>query len=253
MCKTISIITVNKNNLNGLIKTFESVTSQDIDIYEYIIVDGFSNDGSIEYLNNISSSSHLKIIIEKDLGIYDAMNKAINIAKGDFIIFMNSGDCFADNSTLKAITNVIDSKSEILYGNYFHGNQLVQLPKKLNLLFFKGVGGSICHQASVIKRTLFNDLGIYDINYKYVADTHFFIKAYLKNVKFSHIPLPLVLFDTSGIGGSLASFNEKMKCYNTTAPFFLKLLYHPLYIYYIIKWEYKRNNLTFFLSKFKKY
>ncbi|MFN5376044.1 MAG: glycosyltransferase, partial [Chitinophagaceae bacterium] len=89
----ITIISVNLNNLSGLKKTVNSVISQDYTNFEYIIIDGGSNDGSAEYIQSISRK--LKYYIsEKDYGIYSAMNKGILKSNGDYLIFLNSGDYF---------------------------------------------------------------------------------------------------------------------------------------------------------------
>jgi len=98
----LSIITVNLNNEVGLSKTIESVQNQTYRDYEYIIIDGGSIDGSLNILNEYSQIfTHW--VSEPDSGIYDAMNKGIKFAKGEWIIFMNSGDFFANKNVLENI------------------------------------------------------------------------------------------------------------------------------------------------------
>lgn len=96
----ISVITINYNNVLGLQKTLQSVKEQTYNNYEYIVIDGYSNDGSqniIEQYRNIIS----KYVSEKDTGVFNAMNKGIAFANGDYCIFLNSGDYFADKYVLE--------------------------------------------------------------------------------------------------------------------------------------------------------
>jgi len=91
----ISVVTINFNNIKGLEKTVRSVISQNQLDFEYLIIDGKSNDGSIDYLKSLSYKN-IKIFINKDLGIYDAINKGIKYSTGKFVYFLNSGDTFTD-------------------------------------------------------------------------------------------------------------------------------------------------------------
>jgi len=109
----ISIITINYNNRTGLLKTINSVAGQNNSQYEFIVVDGLSNDGSIEVIEEYKNI-FAKVIIEKDNGIYDAMNKGLKEASGDFVLFLNSGDIFFDeNSLLNFVSNI--TRKERLY------------------------------------------------------------------------------------------------------------------------------------------
>ncbi|MGV3547381.1 MAG: glycosyltransferase, partial [Pedobacter sp.] len=112
----ITIITVNFNNLKGLKKTAESVLSQTYKDFEFIIVDGGSRDGSKEYIEEISDNVTLWVS-EPDSGIYNAMNKGIKMAKGDYICFLNSGDIFFDETTLNSVANQVDGEIGIYYGD----------------------------------------------------------------------------------------------------------------------------------------
>src|SRR5690554_603900 len=104
----LSIITVNLNNQKGLQSTIESVISQTYQNFEHIIIDGGSVDNSIEVIKEFESifklkRKQLKWVSERDKGIYNAMNKGIKIANGDYLIFMNSGDTFFSNNTLETV------------------------------------------------------------------------------------------------------------------------------------------------------
>lgn len=111
----ISIITINFNNKNGLIKTLNSVISQTCKEFEWIIIDGGSTDGSKELLENYSE--HITYwVSEPDNGIYHAMNKGIRVAKGDYLQFLNSGDYLANNKTIEDFYNE-NFTDDVIYGN----------------------------------------------------------------------------------------------------------------------------------------
>jgi putative colanic acid biosynthesis glycosyltransferase len=113
-----SIITICRNNLDELKATFESVHSQSLHEYEWIVVDGDSKDGTKEWLKTIPFD--FSWISEKDSGIFDAMNKGITLSKGKFLIFMNSGDIFADKQVLCQIQEVLTNKENepiLMYGD----------------------------------------------------------------------------------------------------------------------------------------
>ena len=110
----LSIITVNLNNLEGLKRTYESVVCQTFTDYEWIVIDGGSTDGSREFIEQ-HQDKFAYWCSEPDKGIYNAMNKGIMRAKGEYLNFMNSGDCFASNDTL--IRVLVDERNEdIIYG-----------------------------------------------------------------------------------------------------------------------------------------
>ena len=100
----LSIITINWNNATGLEKTLQSVASQTFKEFEYVIVDGASTDGSVEVIRKYESQfAHLKWVSEPDTGIYNAMNKGIRMASGEYIQILNSADCLASEDVMKSI------------------------------------------------------------------------------------------------------------------------------------------------------
>ena len=97
---TLSIVTVTRNNLEGLKKTYDSIANQTTQAFEWVVIDGDSTDGTPEFVKSVSRQPDI-YIHEKDSGIYNAMNKGIKIARGDYLLFMNAGDIFASNNTLQ--------------------------------------------------------------------------------------------------------------------------------------------------------
>lgn len=201
----ISIITINLNNKIGLEKTILSVLSQTDKDFEFIIIDGGSNDGSQElinkYTNNISYS-----VSEKDAGIYDAQNKGIEKASGNFLLFLNSGDVLYDKNTLSEILPLLKNKS------FYYGNLIVELngnrtehiaPDKINLDFM--LNSTFWHPCVFIKADLFKKYGFYNTDFKITGDYEFFIRCLLKpQVVCEKINCFITVFDGKGISSSQA-------------------------------------------------
>ena len=196
----ITIITINYNNLDGLKKTFESVFKQTYKDLEYIVIDGGSTDGSKEYIENHKD----KIFYwesEKDNGVYHAMNKGILKSTGEYLNFMNSGDWFYENVSIeKAMLNV--NNEDIIYGNTKYFNKVVYkdfiLPEKLDFSFF--YKHSLCHQASFIKKELFEKYEMYDERFKIVSDWKFFAKCVcIYKVSTKYVNEFLCYYDFTGI------------------------------------------------------
>lgn len=180
MNKKISIITINFNNLEGLKKTLESVVNQSWKEFEYILIDGGSTDGSAEYLK--SQNKYIDYwVSEPDSGIYNAMNKGINVAKGEYLLFLNSGDHFFSNYVLQENHTKI-ANFDLVYFNIFLASDTysgtIFYPKELSFSFF--YLGTLCHQSTFIKKELFEKIGLYDENLKLVSDWKFFTLALFK-------------------------------------------------------------------------
>lgn len=203
---TISIITINYNEKDGLKRTIESVVNQTYVDFEYIIIDGDSSDGSKEiideYKNRIAYA-----VSEPDSGIYNAMNKGILAAKGDYLLFMNSGDCFFKNDTLELATQLIDGTHGIYYGDLIYYNKKKKkfdnwvFPKTLTLGFF--IEHSLPHQGSFIKKSLFDSISLYNENLKIASDWEFFIIAIcVERVPYKHINMVISEYDFTGISSN---------------------------------------------------
>ncbi|WP_421945295.1 glycosyltransferase family 2 protein [Pedobacter sp.] len=197
----LSIVTVNFNNKIGLQKTIDSVKAQTWKDYEFIIIDGGSSDGAESILiteqENITYS-----ISEADTGVYNAMNKGIRKAIGEYVLFLNSGDSFYENTTLEKVIPQLDKNIDIYYGDAAYleknGAHIRTYPDKLSFGYF--AAHNLSHQASFIKRTLFSELFFYNENYKIVSDWEFFIYAICKaNVSYQHINQVICNYDTEGI------------------------------------------------------
>jgi glycosyltransferase involved in cell wall biosynthesis len=208
----LSIITINLNNCFNLKKTIESVFSQTFTDYEYIIIDGGSTDGSKELIEKYQNR-FVYWISEKDNGIYNAMNKGIIKANGEYLLFLNSGDCLYNDLVLMQFFNK-KSISDIIYGNVFWNPEISHhngiFPDKLTFEYFKI--NSLPHQASFINKKLFEVVGLYDENYKIISDWLFFLLAiYRFNCSYEHRNQIITTCDTQGLSFEEDSWSKIVK------------------------------------------
>jgi len=197
--KKVSVITINYNNAQGLQKTVDSVISQTFKDYEFIVIDGCSTDGSVDIIKkNEGKISYW--VSEKDGGIYNAQNKGAKKATGEYCLFLNSGDCLAEETTLENVVKQLDK--DIVYGDLWIENAKgertkVGSPDVLGVYHF--MISTLWHPCSLIKRSLFEKYGYYNESFKITGDYEFFIRVILKNkVSYRHISVPISIFDTSG-------------------------------------------------------
>jgi glycosyltransferase involved in cell wall biosynthesis len=214
----LSIITVNLNNAVGLYKTIESVLSQNFTNSEYIIIDGGSVDGSVEIIQKCDHKDNLghsnKIDYwksEPDSGIYNAMNKGISKAKGEYCLFLNSGDLLSSPFILTELFNELPSADIIYCDSIFtRDNKDVFkyiLPENMSLHFL--FCNSICHQSTLIRRSLFEIVGSYNENNKIISDWEFIVNTFMhNNFTFHHIPIFLSRYEKGGISESFKELSE---------------------------------------------
>lgn len=196
----ISIITVNYNNAKGLVKTIISVKRQTYSNIEYLVIDGNSDDGSKKVIEKEKSYISFSLS-ERDEGIFNAMNKGIKIATGDFLLFLNSGDVFASKKALNDFVAHKKFKGDIIYGDYqFEIGEKIY-PDKLSPQFF--MRSSLPHQSTLISKRVFDNIGLYDESFKIIGDRAHFFKAFLSHkFQFTHIKYALTIFDLNGISNS---------------------------------------------------
>ena len=195
----LSIITINYNNLEGLKKTIDSVISQTFSDYEWIVIDGGSTDGSCELIEQ--NQNHFAYwCCEPDKGVYNAMNKGLSHAQGDYMQFLNSGDWLYERTTLEKVFTQIDNKYDIYYGDMVQvndGDKLnpITYPDELGFFFFPY--NNICHQSTFYRRTLF-DNNPYDETFWIVSDWAMNLNLLFKGYTFKHIEQIIVYYDNRG-------------------------------------------------------
>jgi glycosyltransferase involved in cell wall biosynthesis len=217
----LTIITINYNNNEGLIKTIESIINQTWINFEFIIIDGGSTDDSVATIEKYDKYINYWIS-EKDSGVYDAMNKAIQLANGSYLNFMNSGDFYYTNTILEEIHSKFNKDVGVLYGDSFYFNdqgydKIEKTPLKLSFTHF--VNSGINHQASFIKRNLFFKYFMYNIAYKIGADWEFFLYVICKkNESYEHLEKTICYYDFSGI----SAISENLDLYHSERESILK-------------------------------
>lgn len=212
-----SIITINYNNLEGLRRTIDSVMSQTLRDFEWIIVDGGSTDGSKDIIEQTISNPNSNVswwCSEPDKGIYNAMNKGIAHAKGEYLNFMNSGDYFYDEETLKKVALEIEKNagSDVYYGDHilYCGEKCHYVPSPKKLFFSVNLKYGINHQTSFIRRNLF-DGELYDESFRICADWRMFIKWMLQGKNLTHIDCTICFFEGSGVSSEHPEWVEQEK------------------------------------------
>ena len=203
----ISIITINYNNKDGLRKTIESVINQSYRDYEYIIIDGGSTDGSVKVIEQYSDKIAFWVS-EKDHGIYNAMNKGTKQAKGEYVLYLNSGDCLYDKHTLEVVSK--NFGKDVLLGWRKTDKGIIETFNK-NITALSVFENGFFHQSAYIKRELALKYP-YNEQRKIVSDWQFFFKSIiLDDCTYEIIEAPLCLYDTSGISSTNTheAFREK--------------------------------------------
>lgn len=206
----LSLITVNLNNVCGLQKTIDSVLSQTWREYEWILIDGGSSDGSVDIIEQ-NKDSFSYYCSEPDGGIYNAMNKGIIHSHGDYCLFLNSGDYLCSADTLeKAFGKIIDADI-ITFDMIKEGANPVEYVTKYNeasLTAYCLIQGTLPHQATLIRRQLFQSYGLYDETLKIVSDWKFFLETLvLHHATFCYYSMPLTCVQPDGI----SSRNDELR------------------------------------------
>lgn len=215
---TLSIITINYNNAQGLLKTLNSVLTQTHTEFEHVIVDGASTDNAVEIIQQYekdATTRGIKVVwmSEKDKGIYNAMNKGIKMASGEYIQILNSGDCLAADTVVADMFTALRDKEypEILYGNMLKtvdwktyqrdncGTNSEYTPN--SFLYF--YNGTLNHDCAYIKRTLFDQFGYYNENMKICSDWEWYVRAIvLGNIQPVYVNIDVTIFDMNGVSES---------------------------------------------------
>ncbi|WP_061235566.1 glycosyltransferase family 2 protein [Leptospira weilii] len=229
----ISIVTINLNNLEGLRRTLESVRFQTYVNYELIIIDGGSTDGSLDCLKS-NQDLIRKFISEKDEGIYNAQNKGVTLAKGEYLVFLNAGDVFLEKNVLYEISKFLEQGIDLVYGDiliYLEDGRIVERKYPDKLDYFYWSVKSLCHQAVFIRKDLFDLYGYYNEEYSFAADFEFFHRFWFKkNIKIKHAPVFVTLYDLNGVSAQLKNRKRIADEYRK-----IKRKYFPMWAYIVYR------------------
>ena len=250
----LSIITINLNNLEGLKRTFESIVEQTCRDFEWIVVDGDSTDGSREYMEqNKQYTSHY--ISEKDTGIYNAMNKGIRMAKGEYLLFLNSGDWLYDRDTL-AYAAIELKDADVVFGhivNQYPFRSEIQteptMATPIGLLHH-----DIPHQATFYKREILAE-SKYDEDYTIAADWAKNWQLIFLGKKYKHINNTIANYDKTGY--SSTHYDVFIEERNRAIDQYTPIQVRPdidQYLHFEEKWGYlsRRKSLRWLTSFFHK-
>lgn len=201
-----SIITVVYNGENVIQKTINSIINQTYKNIEYIIIDGNSKDNTINICNKYKNKIYL-IISEPDQGIYDAMNKGIKSATGDYIIFMNSGDLFASENTLSTISNQIKKKFYKINPDFIYGDSIEECIDGSNFFYKKArthkfiwYGMFTHHQSMIYKTDIINsNLIMYNQKFFIAADYQFTFEFLNHCSLVEQLKYPICIFERGGM------------------------------------------------------
>lgn len=214
---TLSIITINCNNAEGLEKTLKSVSSQTFRDFEYVVIDGASTDNSVEVIKKYETQfAHFKLVSEPDTGIYNAMNKGIRLAEGDYIQILNSADCIAAPDVTEKMLAALKKAGNpaILYGNmikcFSDGHRMVDRCFAGQEITMLGMfTGTLNHDPAYIHRDLFEKYGYYDESLRIVSDWKWYLQAIiLGGEKPQYADIDVTLFDMTGISETNKELNK---------------------------------------------
>lgn len=198
----LSIITINYNNLEGLKRTVESVVNQSWQEFEYIVIDGGSTDGSVAFIESYGYTIDCWVS-EPDNGIYNALNKGIQKATGEYLLFLNSGDHFYSAAVLENNVHHLSNHDIIAFDIHMLGQGHNFIHKHPDELLFSFLfEETFAHQSVVIRRTLFDTVGLYDESLKIVADWKFFIHAIALGHTYKSVHDVLSVFYFDGISAT---------------------------------------------------
>ncbi len=252
----VSIITINYNNAKGLLKTIPSVLNQSYKDIEYIVIDGGSTDSGLEIIKQHADRISYWVS-EKDKGVYQAMNKGIAKAKGDYLLFLNSGDYLVDNEIVSKVFSGYNLKEDIVYGDLFLelDGKIIgekEYPDKITFKHFFCNNDSLPHPASFIKKSLFERSGLYNEELKIVSDVEFWLKSiFLYQATYQRLPFKISIFGMDGMSSlpenREITYREKQVVYNKYFPGFIEdYKKYDEFVFYI-----KSNRFAKILAKFK--
>lgn len=214
----LSIITINRNNADGLRKTMQSVLSQTYRDFEYIVVDGASIDGSVEVIKGFEKELSAQLpfhwISEPDSGVYQAMNKGIALSNGDYLLFLNSGDFLIGEDVIDRVfsydigADVVTARCHVSdCGKVVWTSPFL---KEITLFTLYTVG--IPHQSTFINRSLFGRFGLYREDYRYNSDIAFWYKAILfGGATTQGVDVITTDYDKNGISGTQSTSEAYLK------------------------------------------
>lgn len=221
----LSIITINWNDADGLKKTMASVLEQNCQEFEYLVIDGGSTDGSVDVIKHFDGAPNLRWVSERDKGIYNAMNKGIRMATGEYLQFLNSSDILVNKDVVKNMLAEVERNGhpEIMTGNMLknYEGKIRRDDRCEDTTLWRFYSGALNHPPTYIKRHLFDKYGLYDESLKIVSDWKWFMQVIVfEQVKPVFVDVDVALFDLNGISQNNMQLNysERSKVLSELVP-----------------------------------
>lgn len=214
----LSIISINRNNAEGLEKTMKSVASQSFKDFEYIVIDGASTDNSFDVIQkHVSEYAHLKWVSEPDKGIYNAMNKGLHMATGKYVQILNSGDVLASPDVVEKMLKALDEKGnpDILYGNMIKAFADGSYVRDRGYAgeaptMYDFIRSTLNHDPVYIRKSLFDEFGYYREDLPITADWRWYVEAIpFGGVVPVYVDIDVTIFDMNGISETQIERREK--------------------------------------------
>lgn len=194
----ISVVTVCLNTVDTIVNTIESVLCQTYENIQYVIMDGQSTDGTLEKIQQYENNPKVKVISEKDSGLYNAMNKGIDVCSGDYIIFLNSGDVFVDNTVIADVVEQMTVGVDIFYSNvikiYENESVVEKYPGKYTVFKLLMMGKMPCHQGIFASTSILSKYRL-DESYRICADFDFLLRCVCNHVKMQYLDVDVSVVD----------------------------------------------------------
>ncbi len=198
-----SIVTVCYNAGDVIERTLQSVLSQRYNNIEYIVIDGASKDGTMDILKQYSNKIDV-LISEPDSGVYDAMNKGIANASGEYINFMNAGDIFVDDAVLRNLAARIDSRDyDVIFGDEIKCYKWGDVLRKSEYFSDHSVGMPFGHQSTFVKTSLMKKMP-FDTTFRILADQNCIYSLYKQKKTFLYVDLPIAKYDMYGLSNNVS-------------------------------------------------
>ena len=207
----ITIITVCVNAEKTIKDTIESVLKQSYKDFEYIIVDGKSSDDTLKIISKYDDK-RIRLISEKDKGLYDAMNKGIKLATGDIIGTINSDDILASENIFQTVIENFDENTDVIYANIKYYNEDFS---KVKRDFISGTKENeyFCpaHPSMYVRKEIYQRIGTYNTSYKIASDFDFMVRCNLNNVRYKYIDKYFVYMRYGGKSNGFVGYLENYK------------------------------------------
>ncbi len=235
---SFSIITICYNEAAGIRDTCESIVTQTHKDHEWIIIDGGSTDGTLDIVKHYSESISI-LVSGPDEGIYDAMNKGLALAQGEYVIFMNGGDRFISEEALEWVD--ASPKRDLIYGDIVFDDlngKRAYYPDQVAAGYL--LKNMVPHQATFYRRSLFEQFGTYDTSYRIAADYDLYVRLLeIGKVSHHHINRPLAIFNRNGV--STSKHHRQIK---KRENHHIRMKYFPRYRWTMKAWRQSLRNLA---------